>query len=88
MLGERMVSGMTDAAQDDEATPSPLLGIEEVLADDPDGRGRAAFRRQIEEARVTVRRRLDAGVAPEEYRRLNHVLDACDAAVAVLDRHP
>lgn len=46
---------------------------------------RAALLKQLENGRNIVRRQLDRGVSPDEYRRLTRVLEACDAAATVLE---
>lgn len=84
MLGDRLVSGMM-AASASEDEPSGLLDIETALKDDTDGRHRAALLKQLENGRNIVRRQLDRGVSPDEYRRLTRVLEACDAAATVLE---
>lgn len=83
MLGERLVSGMTAPSWSDDE-PTGLLEIETILDEDADGRHRAALLKRLEDGRNSVRRQLDVGVSPAEYRRLMRVLEACDAAAVVL----
>jgi type III secretion system YseE family protein len=67
-------------------TPSPLtlLDMEERLLGDRDGQARAAIIAELEGHLAAVRRRLDAGAAVEEFRRLSLLKTALEAAGRVV----
>lgn len=66
---------------------SALLEMEARLRDDVTGTFRADLLARLVEQRTAVRRRLDAGVAPEDFRRLSLVLDAFDAAHGIVENY-
>lgn len=70
-----------------DGAPVELLDMERRLREDADGRYHAQVLAEIETARLGLKRAADAGVPPEEYRQLATVLQACEAAAAVLEPH-
>lgn len=63
------------------------LDLEARLQDDHDGTCRRDVLAELATRRTEVRRCMDAGVAPEDYRRLGRVLEAFDAAYGVVETY-
>lgn len=71
-------------AVDDDDSRTGLLDMEARLNADEDGSFRASLLERLERCQADIRRVLGNGVPPDEFRQLNRVLEACEAAVAVL----
>ena len=68
---------MSDAVGD-------LFEIQEKLRRDSDGSARRDIEAALDDLRHSIKRRLDAGVAPDEFRKLSAVSDAAAAASEVV----
>lgn len=62
-----------------------LLALEEHLRNDADGRYRRDLLDRLQAARAELRRQLDRGVSPEVYRQLSRIMEAYEAAYAVIE---
>lgn len=67
------------------ADHEPWFEIERRLRDDGDGRERDALLQQLDAAAATLKRSLDAGVAPTEFTALNTVYRGFEAAREVVE---
>lgn len=70
----------------EELDNEPWFEIERRLRDDADGRERDTLLSRIDEAAHTIKRRLDAGVAPAEFAGLNTVYNGFEAAREVVEK--
>lgn len=85
MLSNPFMPNAGTPPQTGETRPH-LLAIEERLAEDRDGAYRREVTDRLAAARADLRRTIDQGVPPDEFRRLQRVLEAFDAAQAVIDQ--
>ncbi|HET6467209.1 MAG TPA: EscE/YscE/SsaE family type III secretion system needle protein co-chaperone [Geminicoccaceae bacterium] len=61
-----------------------LLDLESRLAADAAGWERDALLTRLRAARAKAKRQLDTGVSPEVYKQLTTLIEACDAALALV----
>ncbi|MEJ0017910.1 MAG: EscE/YscE/SsaE family type III secretion system needle protein co-chaperone [Acetobacteraceae bacterium] len=61
-----------------------LFDIQDRLAADKDGSARRSLEAELATLRQTLKRRLDAGAPPDEFRKLTTLLDAATAAGEVV----
>lgn len=69
----------------DELDDEPWFEIERRLRDDAEGRERDVLLERMDEAARSVKRRMDAGVAPAEFAGLNAVYNGFEAAHQVVE---
>jgi hypothetical protein len=63
-----------------------LFDIQARLSADTDGSARRAIEAELAELQRGLRRRIDAGVKPDEFRRLTALADAAQAASEIVVR--
>lgn len=61
------------------------LVLEEKLAGDRDGKMKQQILERLREGALGLKRRMDAGVPPEEFSRLGKTAAALEAATAVVE---
>lgn len=82
--GRRPPASPGNPSAGDGDGPFDLLDMERCLREDADGRYREQAAAAVEAARHTLKRAVDAGVPPGEYRHLATILRAVEAASEVL----
>lgn len=61
-----------------------LFDIQAKLAADADGSARRALEAELTTLQQSLKRKLDAGAPPDEFRKLNALMDATAAAAEVV----
>jgi type III secretion system YseE family protein len=67
--------------------PSPeldLLALQERLRGDAAGTERRRLQQQLEELRISIRRRIDTGLRPPEFQSLQSLLSAVETGETLL----
>jgi hypothetical protein len=61
-----------------------LFDVQDRLASDIDGSERRSLENELGTLQQTLKREIDAGVPPDEFRKLNALMDAAAAATEVI----
>ena len=61
-----------------------LFDVQDRLASDTDGSERRSLENELGTLQQTLKREIDAGVPPDEFRKLNALMDAAAAATEVI----